>query len=122
MTQPPDQSTVQSSVPDGRCVVEILYFDGCPNHDALLPHLRALLAAHDITADLTTIPVNSEDDAHRLGFLGSPTVRINGTDVDPSASTRTDYGIQCRLYNTPAGLTGTPPDNWILDAISRQQH
>jgi hypothetical protein len=116
MSQPANRS----AAPDRPCIVEVLYFDGCPNHDALLPHLRALLAAHNIAADLTTTPVHSDEDAHRLRFLGSPTVRVNGTDVDPGSATRTDYGMQCRLYNTPAGLTGTPPDNWILDAISRQ--
>jgi hypothetical protein len=97
--------------------IEILYFDGCPNHDAFLPHLRDLLARHNLVADVTTTRVDSDQNAQHLGFLGSPTVRINGRDIDPSAGTRTDYGMQCRLYRTPDGLTGHPCDDWILVAL-----
>jgi hypothetical protein len=97
--------------------IEILYFDGCPNHEAFLPHLHDLLTRHGLAADIVTTRVDSDQDAQRLAFLGSPTVRINGGDVDPDAEPRTGYGMQCRLYRTPDGLTGTPPDAWILSAL-----
>jgi hypothetical protein len=47
-----------------------------------------------------------------------PTVRVEVRDVDPSAITREDYGMKCRLYATEAGLRGTPPDAWILSALA----
>lgn len=98
--------------------IEILHVDDCPNHDAFLPHLRDLLARHELVADIVTTRVGSDQDAQRLAFLGSPTVRINGRDVDPSAGTRTGYGMQCRLYRTHDGTTGTPPDDWIPVALN----
>ena len=52
-----------------------------------------------------------------MAFLGSPTVRVNGRDVDPDAGSRIGYGVQCRLYRTPGGVTGTPADAWILVAL-----
>ena len=51
-------------------------------------------------------------------FLGSPTVRVAGHDVDAGAEQRDDYGMKCRLYATEHGLRGTPPDAWILSALA----
>ena len=98
--------------------IEVLHVDDCPNHDELLPRLRRLLADHDIDADLVATHVVSDDDARRSRFLGSPTVRVNGRDVDPSAADRTDYGLQCRLYRAPDGtVSGAPTDAMLLDAL-----
>jgi hypothetical protein len=36
----------------------------------------------------------------------------------PGAAERIDYGLKCRIYQTPGGLTGVPPDEWILDAMA----
>jgi hypothetical protein len=101
--------------------VEVLYFDGCPNHEALLPRLRALLArvAADVEVELRR--VESPEAAEEERFLGSPTVRVDGEDVDPGARERNDFGLKCRLYATPAGLRGAPLDRWILDALARAQ-
>jgi hypothetical protein len=99
--------------------IELLYFDGCPNHEALLPHMRGLLARADVPARIELRRVETVEDAERERFLGSPTVRVGGRDVDPGAEGRDDYGMKCRLYATDEGLRGTPPDAWILDAIAR---
>jgi hypothetical protein len=98
--------------------IELLYFDGCPNHEAFLPHLRALLDRAGVRAPIELRRVESEVAARRERFLGSPTLRIDGTDVDPGAAERRDYGLKCRLYPTAGGLAGIPPDRWVLDALS----
>lgn len=53
-----------------------------------------------------------------MRFLGSPTLRVNGHDVDPASGrdTKDAYALQCRLYATPTGTTEAPPGQWILDA------
>jgi hypothetical protein len=61
--------------------------------------------------------VESEEDARRSRFLGSPTVRVDGRDIEPGADRRTDYGLKCRLYRTPDGIVGVPPDTVIVDAL-----
>jgi hypothetical protein len=43
---------------------------------------------------------------------------FDGCPVDPGAGQRDDYGLKCRIYRTATGLTGSPPDQWILDAIA----
>lgn len=98
--------------------IEVLYFDGCPSHEALLPRLRELMdeAARDVPVEL--VHVASVEEAERERFLGSPTLRVNGRDVDPSAEERTDFGLKCRLYAHPDGLRGDVPDELIRAALA----
>lgn len=100
--------------------VELLYFEGCPNYDALLPRLRTLLGRAGGEHALRLRRVASEDEARRLRFLGSPTVRVEGRDVEPHSEERGDYGMKCRLYRTADALSGVPPDEWILAALGRE--
>ena len=101
--------------------VEILYFDGCPNHEALLPHLRGLLSSVGASTDIELVRVEDAAVAERARFLGSPTVRIDGEDVEPGAHQRTDFGLKCRLFATPEGLRGTPADEWVRAALQRTE-
>ena len=101
--------------------VEVFYFDGCPNHEALLPHLHALLSSAGASTDIELVRVEDADVAERERFLGSPTLRIDGEDVEPGAEDRTDFGVKCRLFATPGGLRGMPADEWVLAALDRAQ-
>jgi hypothetical protein len=98
--------------------IEVLYFDGCPNHEWMLEHLPGLLEREGIPASIALVHVQDGDQAQHERFLGSPTIRVNGCDIDPGAAERTDYGLKCRIYQTPGGLAGVPPDEWILDALA----
>jgi hypothetical protein len=100
--------------------VEVLFFDGCPNHEALLPRLRALLDAGGAKdTDMDLVRVEDAEAAATNRFLGSPTIRIDGEDVEPDAEERTDFGLKCRLFATPDGLRGIPADEWVLGALER---
>ena len=99
--------------------MEVLYFDGCPNHDALLPHLRELLESRGASSDIELVHIEDAETAERERFLGSPTLRIDGEDIEPGAEHRTDFGLKCRLFATPDGLRGMPADEWVLDALQR---
>ncbi|MFR9777253.1 thioredoxin family protein [Micromonospora sp. MS34] len=102
-------------------MIEVLYFDGCPNHEGLEEHLRSLLAVAGFDTPITSRRIDSDEQAQREHFVGSPTIRINGVDVDPTLSGREDYGLMCRVYQTEHGLRGTPPDAWILDALRHHE-
>lgn len=97
--------------------IELLYFDGCPNHEALLPRLREILAQAGIVTEIELRKITGDDAAQCERFLGSPTVRVNGHDVEPDAEVRTDYGMKCRLYRTAAGLSGQPPQECLQAAL-----
>ena len=97
--------------------IEILYFDGCPNYEALVSRLPELLDHAGVKARIVLRQVESEEDTRRLRFLGSPTVRIDGRDIEPHAHRRTDYGLKCRLYRTQDRIVGAPPDALIVEAL-----
>jgi hypothetical protein len=103
-------------------MIEILYFDGCPNHEQLLGCLPRLFERERINAEIELVNVPDDEHEQRERFLGSPTIRVDGRDIDPSAENRDDYGLKCRPYQTPAGLTGQPPEDWILNAINHHEH
>lgn len=103
-----------------RPLVELLYFDGCPNHEAARELVERISSALALEPDLRLIEVADEDAAQRQRFLGSPTVRVDGRDVDPEAEGRRDYGLSCRVYRTERGLAGLPDERWLRDALRRE--
>jgi len=99
--------------------IELLSFDGCPNHERLLERLPRLLAGAGVTVPVTVRTIADAEAAEHARFLGSPSLRIDGRDVEPDSARRTDYGLKCRIYHTAAGISGLPPDEWILAALDR---
>lgn len=101
-------------------VMELLYFDGCPGHQRLLPTMQRL--ADEAGAELVLRRIETPEAAEAARFLGSPTVRVNGRDIDPGASERTDYGLKCRIYRSPElGQSPTPPEAWIHAALKAER-
>jgi hypothetical protein len=98
-------------------VVELLYFEGCPHYEAMLARLRELLRSAGVGDRIQLRRIPDERAARRERFLGSPTVRVDGRDVEPGASKRSDFGMTCRLYATADGLRPMPPDEWVLGAL-----
>jgi hypothetical protein len=99
--------------------IELLYFNGCPSYAELLPRLREIVAAEGINEEVVLRQVETPEEAERMRFLGSPTVRIDGEDIDPTAKDRNDYGMECRLFQTEGGLARLPPEEWIRAALRR---
>jgi hypothetical protein len=95
--------------------IEILYFDGCPTHKPALELVRRIVKEERISAHVREIKVSSEAEARALKFPGSPTIRVSGRDVDGVGLT--EYGLKCRVYSGPEGLTGMPPAQLIENAL-----
>lgn len=98
--------------------VEILYFDGCPSFEQVIPRVRELAA--DAGAQVVLRAVETLEAAEAEQFLGSPTIRVDGRDVDPTAAGRTDFGLKCRLYRDGAEHSPVPPETWIRAALERR--
>jgi hypothetical protein len=99
--------------------VELLYFDACPSSERLLPRLRELVSDADPSVEVEVRRVETIEEAERERFPGSPTVRVDGRDIDPGVDERGDVGMKCRLYRTAAGSGPLPPDGWITEALTR---
>jgi hypothetical protein len=98
--------------------IEVLYFNGCPTYETATKTLRAVLADEGVEADIELVAVNS-DEAGRLHFPGSPTIRVDGRDLFP-APERDQWGLGCRVYTTPEGLRGYPTAEMLRQALTIQ--
>lgn len=93
--------------------IRILGFTGCPNYEPVAAMARRLVEANHLDAEIERVKV-SPDDVVRLRFLGSPTVQVDGVDVERAARERTDFAMSCRVYDTPDGL---PSEKMFMDAL-----
>ena len=95
--------------------VEVLFVPGCPNYEPALERLKGVLVSEGLDVEVHGVPVSTGEDATALMFPGSPTIRIDGEDVEPSAQTNAP-GLTCRLY---ANRTGVPSEETLRLAVSR---
>jgi hypothetical protein len=99
-------------------LVEILYSEGCPHWQQTLADVEATAGELGIDAEVRMVRVRDAAEAEALRFLGSPTVRVEGRDVETGVGERRDHVLACRIYTTEAGLAGRPPVAWIRGALA----
>jgi hypothetical protein len=97
--------------------VELLWFDDCPNHPAARTLLHELVARLAPGSEIRDIDASDPAVAQRVRFPGSPTIRVDGRDVQPGFEDPGDYTPRCRLYWTDQGLARIPAREWIEAAL-----
>jgi hypothetical protein len=100
-------------------VVENLYSRGCPNQAGERELVARVSARLGVEPDVRLLEVGDAAAAQEQRFLGSPTVRVDGLDVEPGAGERDGFVLACRIYRTGAGLQGQPDEGWVLDALRK---
>lgn len=99
--------------------VEVLYFKGCPNHKPVVEQVRQALRSEQINVPVYEVEVADAAMAQRVGFLGSPSVRIDGLDVEPEAHGLQTFGFGCRTYSDSGGRRfGLPSIGTIRQALT----
>ena len=93
--------------------IEILGFSDCPNLEPTVQRVRDVLASMGVPADIGVRILGETDDLASCRFLGSPTVQVNGLDIEPAARSRADFAFGCRMY----GSTGIPSPSMIEAAV-----
>lgn len=93
--------------------LQLLYFEGCPNWRLLEERLGPL--ATELGLDVEHILVETEADARRWGFHGSPSLLVDGRD--PFAAADAPVGLTCRVYATPTGLAGSPTVDQLREVL-----
>lgn len=79
--------------------------------------VESVAAETGVTPDLRLIEVETPGAADELRFLGSPTIRVGGRDVEPGADERTEFQFACRVYRTNVGFSGTPDPEWVRQSL-----
>jgi hypothetical protein len=72
-----------------------------------------------VPAEIEVVEIDSDEDAEELRVLGSPTVLVNGRDVDPQPTTLVTFSADDRIYRTDRGPCGWPEPEWIREALLR---
>ena len=93
--------------------VAVLYFEGCPNHRQTVELARNVVAELAVDAAVEELEVKTLEDAVRLRFLGSPSVQVDGVDIEPAVRASTAYAFACRTYNGAS----VPPRILLVEAL-----
>jgi hypothetical protein len=100
-----------------RPLVEVLITPDCPHRDAAITLAQRVCERSGGTAEVRVIQVPDQAAAERLRFLGSPTIRVNGRDIEPGAEGNHEYVCGCRLYRGEHSLHGLPEEAWLRQAL-----
>jgi hypothetical protein len=103
---------------DGRrLLVEVLTVAGCPHRDGAIALVGRVVAALGLPVELRLVEIQDQAAAEQARFLGSPTIRVNGRDVEPGADQDVEYRHGCRLYRGQHRFTGQPDERWLRQAL-----
>jgi len=97
--------------------VRIVYFEGCPHAQPAAELVRGVAAELAVQVSVKMVRVRSAEEAHRKRMLGSPTLQVNGVDVEePPARGRRDYALGCRVFD---GGHGIPLREMVARALAK---
>lgn len=91
-----------------------MFWAGCPSHPEALALLREVLTERNIDEPVVVREVFTREDAIALAFPGSPTIRVDGRDVDPVGA-REEPSLTCRVYRLPDGRPSPIPSRLQLE-------
>jgi hypothetical protein len=101
--------------------VEVLAFPGCPNRADAIALVERVCAELGSNAEIQVLDITDQQTAEQARSLGSPTVRVNGRDVEPGAEESSEYLHTCRLYQGKHSLRGLPEEIWVRQALQAVQ-
>ena len=100
--------------------ITFLYYEDCPSHDAAIDRLRQVMAEEGVGAEIEIVKVETDEQAQRLHFVGSPTILIDGRDIDPPPSDAY-YALACRAYRLEDGrISPLPSPDMIRRALKKR--
>ena len=89
--------------------IELLHWEGCPSTPEARELLEQVLVDRGLEATVEVREVTTQAEAEELGFPGSPTIRVDGRDVDPAGAAAARPSLTCRIYNLPDGRVSPVP-------------
>ena len=102
--------------------IEFLWFEDCPSHQTARAMLHDAIAELGLLAEIRDIKVETDEQAEALEFRGSPTIRINGLDIDPEGLDGGSSRLTCRAYRwTDGRIHPLPERSKLLDALRGMQ-
>jgi DNA-binding transcriptional ArsR family regulator len=100
-----------------RPLIEVLAYPGCPNRDDAIALAARVCEQLGSAAEVRVIDIPDQPAAEQACFLGSPTIRVDGRDIEPGAERQQEYVHACRLYQVGHSLRGLPDEDWLRQAL-----
>jgi hypothetical protein len=97
--------------------IYIMFINGCPGISTVAKYIKEVIAEEAIDAEISMVLIETLENARKLHFTGSPTVRINGKDVEINFLDNKDYGLQSRQYYMNGKKYNIPSKSMIKDAV-----
>ena len=94
--------------------IDFLFWRDCPSHPEARELLRDVLQERGVDAEIVEREVLTQEEAQELAFPGSPTIRVDGRDVDP-AGAASRPALTCRIYHLPDGRVSPVPSREQLE-------
>lgn len=130
--------TKNDDIPEKRrLIIDFLYLDltvcswcqGTESSlDAAISEVAQIMRATDIEVEVNKINVVSEEQARQLRFVSSPTIRVNGKDIQievkeslcDSCGDLCGDAVDCRIWMYQGKEYTAPPKAMIIEAILRE--
>jgi hypothetical protein len=102
--------------------IELYYFKGCPSFERAAANLNDALRVENVLESIETVEITSEEEAKRKRFIGSPTIRIDGVDLEGPDAEAKGYGYGCRVYSDEDRMSGWPSVGQIRRALQAARY
>lgn len=99
--------------------VDVLYYEDCRHYEEATKTLKAVLEEENVEATVNMVKVAKGGEAEAFGFIGSPTILINGHDVEPEMNHTSPFQGHCRVYVYKGEMFEVPPKELIREALKR---
>ena len=96
--------------------IEFLYFEECPGYESALSLLKDVLIESGSEISIEKIEITTQESAIQHRFLGSPSIRINGKDIE-GQERASEYGLKCRIYSETG--SGIPSEGILRRALQQ---
>lgn len=99
--------------------IELLYFDGCPNYVPALNELQEALREVGVNVAVESVLVSDNEDALAKHFRGSPSISIDGIDLE-DGETNGNFAMRCRRYRDGDNILGYPTRATIVRVLKER--
>ena len=101
--------------------IDVLYYEDCPHYSEAIKTLKEVLAEERVEAQVNMVKVaKGGGEAEAFGFVGSPTILIDGHDVQRGTDRTSPFQGHCRMYRYKGNVFEIPPKEMIREALKRQ--
>ena len=97
--------------------ITLMLTENCAHHDESRALVDEAIAETGVDAEVEVVTVRTDEEARAARILGSPTIRVDGRDIEYPENEPEETQPGCRYYNSPAGWQPLPPRGLLVRAI-----